>query len=158
MLILVTDLRCPEPNKNEFDPHLDITVCCIMLILVTDLRCPDPNKNEFDLHLHITICCLMFILVTDLWCPEPNKNEFDPHPHVTICYMMLILVTDLRCPNPYTPSFTTLQTGVLTNLYYVTNLCVMPEFQTLNCRFSFGIQPMWLRFCVAIVTRYDLLS
>ena len=31
-------------------------------------------------------------------------------------------------------------------------------FQTLNCRYSFGIQHMWPKFCVTLVTRYDLQS
>ena len=31
-------------------------------------------------------------------------------------------------------------------------------FQTLNCRYLFGIRPMWPKFCVALVTRYDLQS
>ena len=31
-------------------------------------------------------------------------------------------------------------------------------FQTLNSRYSFRIQPMWLKFCVALVTMYDLKS
>ena len=31
------------------------------------------------------------------------------------------------------------------------------NFQTLDCRYSFGIQPMWLKFCVALVTGCDLL-
>ena len=31
-------------------------------------------------------------------------------------------------------------------------------FQTLNCHYSFGIHPKWSKFCVALVTRYDLLS
>ena len=32
------------------------------------------------------------------------------------------------------------------------------SFQTVNGHYSFGIQPMWPKFCVALVTRYDLLS
>ena len=32
------------------------------------------------------------------------------------------------------------------------------SFQTLNCSYSFGVQPMLPKFCVALVTRYDLLS
>ena len=31
-------------------------------------------------------------------------------------------------------------TSLYTNLYFVTNLCIMADFQTLNCRYSFGIQ------------------
>ena len=31
-------------------------------------------------------------------------------------------------------------------------------FQTLNCCYWFGIQPMWPKFCAALVTRYDLSS
>ena len=32
------------------------------------------------------------------------------------------------------------------------------DFQALNCRYSFRIQLVLLKFCVALVTRYDLLS
>ena len=30
---------------------------------------------------------------------------------------------------------------IYTSLYYVTNWCIMADLQTLNCRYSFGIQP-----------------
>ena len=30
-------------------------------------------------------------------------------------------------------------------------------FQTLNCRYSLGIQPMYPNFCLALVTWYNLL-
>ena len=33
----------------------------------------------------------------------------------------------------------------------------MADFQTLNYRYSFGIQPIRPKFCVALVSRYDLL-
>ena len=38
-----------------------------------------------------------------------------------------------------------------TNLDLVTNWRIMVDFQTLNCHYSFGIQPMWNKFCVALV-------
>ena len=49
-----------------------------------------------------------------------------------------------------------------TSSYVFTNWCIiiMADFQTLNWRYFFGIQPKWAKFCVAlhVVTRYDLLS
>ena len=45
-----------------------------------------------------------------------------------------------------------------TSLYLVTNWYILADFQTLNCRYSFGIQPMWPKFCMALITRYDLFS
>ena len=38
------------------------------------------------------------------------------------------------------------------------NLVYNCGFLTLSCFYSFGIQPMRPKFCVALVTRYDLLS
>ena len=35
---------------------------------------------------------------------------------------------------------------------------IMVDFQTLNCRYSFGIWPMWPKFCVTLVTGCDLRS
>ena len=44
-----------------------------------------------------------------------------------------------------------------TNLCYITNWYIMVDFQTLNCCYSFRIQAMWPKLCMALVTRYDLL-
>ena len=48
--------------------------------------------------------------------------------------------------------------SVYANLCYVTNWYKMADFQTLNCRYSFRIQAMWPKFCMTLVTSYDLLS
>ena len=40
----------------------------------------------------------------------------------------------------------------------VANWCIIADFQILNCCYSFRIQPMWLKFGVALFTRFDLLS
>ena len=38
------------------------------------------------------------------------------------------------------------------------NCRIMDRFSNFDCRYSFGIQPLCPKFCMALVTRYDIIS
>ena len=74
-----------------------------------------------------------------------NKNLV--YPNFYKCKVLIQMINDNLSFPLYTPIFTQSD-----------KLEYNDGFQTLNCRYSFGVQLTWPKFCMALGTRYDLLS
>ena len=81
--------------------------------------------------------------------PYKSVREYIRYPPWSIQYSLDVTILKLY----FVREFCARQNNLYLGYTPIFTKSIMAEFQTLNCRYSFGIQLMWPKFCKALVTQ-----